>query len=180
MLEICIVRYTSHSLLPIARAARSRFCTLWGWEIAPRFTRRSRARSNEAAGGAVGKGKFSTSDMPKERIWWRQEDNRVRIKKGEIEGEKSEIGCQGRSKGIKGRGEGRKGELSRAELSWVELRTGSGLRLWKKEKGRVRDWWKVGRRGEMSHGTCSCPICRHHHSTQYLWDWNSHYFKLRL
>ena len=175
MLEIWIVRYTSHSLLPIARAARSRFCTLWGGEIAPRFTRRSRARSNEAAGGAVGKGKFSTSDMPKERIWWRQEDNRVRIKKGEIEGKKSEIGCQGRSKGIKGRGEGRKEKEKWVEQSWVELSWGYNL----KRRGS-EDWWKVGRRGEMSHGTCSCPICTHHHSTQYLWDWNSHYFKLRL
>ena len=46
----------------------------------------------------------------------------MRIKKGEIEGEKSEIGSQGRSKGIKGRGEGRKGKDNCVELSSVEVK----------------------------------------------------------
>jgi hypothetical protein len=56
-------------VLPIARDARSRFLTLTGDVMAPRLIRRVRALSIDADGGAVGKGKFSTSDIPSDRIY---------------------------------------------------------------------------------------------------------------
>ena len=36
--------------------------------MAPKLTNKSKARSRDAWGGAVGKGKFSTSEIPRERI----------------------------------------------------------------------------------------------------------------
>jgi hypothetical protein len=56
-------------VLPLARDARSRFLTLAGDVMAPRLIRRVRALSTDADGGAVGKGKFSTSDIPSDRIY---------------------------------------------------------------------------------------------------------------
>lgn len=53
----------------MARDARSKFLTLAGDVIAPRLIRRVSALSIEAEGGAVGKGKFSTSDIPRDRIY---------------------------------------------------------------------------------------------------------------
>jgi hypothetical protein len=53
---------------PIAIEAMSRLCTLCGCDIAPRLMRRSRARVRDSWGGAVGNGKFSTSEMPRDLI----------------------------------------------------------------------------------------------------------------
>ena len=62
-------KITSAWYSPIARDARSKFLTLTGDVIAPRLIRRVRALSIDADGGAVGKGKFSTSDIPRDRIY---------------------------------------------------------------------------------------------------------------